>query len=127
MVLRKYEPIHFLDCSSSCIDLIFKYITLCIQIVPSDNFFRVSIVNNVAQTNSQLSSDLTKFNDWAHKWKMSFNPDYKKLAHEVAFSRKRSETHHPFLMINNVSVKRLPFHKRLGLILTQNLILILIK
>ena len=55
---------------------------------------------------------------------MSFNPDYKKLALEVGFSRKRSETHHPFLMINNVPVKRLPFHKRLGLILTQNLILI---
>ena len=48
---------------------------------------------------------------------MSFNPDYTKPAHKVIFSRKRSETHRPWLMINNVPVKRVPFHKHLGLIL----------
>ena len=58
-----------------------------------------SIVTNVAQSNSQLNSDLTKINDWAYKWKMNFNPDYTKPAREVVFSRKGSETHHPLLMI----------------------------
>ena len=52
---------------------------------------------------------------------MSFNPDYTKPAHEVVFSRKRIETHHPLLMINNVPVKRVPFHKHLGLILDSKL------
>ena len=35
----------------------------------------------------------------------------------MVFSRKTSETHHPLLMINNVPVKRVPFHKHLELIL----------
>ena len=52
---------------------------------------------------------------------MSFNPDYTKPSHEVVFSRKRIEPHHSFLMINNVSVKRVPFHKHLGLILDSRL------
>ena len=37
---------------------------------------------------------------------MSFNSDHKKTAHEVAFGRKRSETHYPLLTINNVPDKR---------------------
>ena len=87
----------------------------------ADNTSLFSIVNNVAQSNSQLSSDSTKINGWAFKWKMSFNPDYTKRAHEVVFSCKRIETHHPLLMINNVPVKRVPFHKHLGLILDSKL------
>ena len=73
-----------------------------------------SIVNNVAQSNSQVSSNLTKINDWNYKWKMSFNADHTKPGHEVVFSRKRSETHHPLLMLN-VSVRHVPFRKFLGL------------
>ena len=60
----------------------------------ADGTSSFSIVNNVAQPTSQLSSDLTKINDWANKWEMRFNPDYTKPAHEVAFSCKRNETHH---------------------------------
>ena len=86
----------------------------------TDDTFLFSIVNNVVN-NSQLSSDLTKINDWVFKWNMSFNTDYTKPAHEVVFSRKRIETHHPLLMINNVPVKRVPFHKHLGLILDSKL------
>ena len=51
----------------------------------------------------------------------SFNPDYTKPAHEVVFSCKRSEAHYHFLMINNVPVKRAPFHKLLGVTLDSNL------
>ena len=50
-----------------------------------------------------------------------FNPHYRKPAHKVLFSRKRSEIHHPTLIINNVPVKRVPFHKHLGLILASKL------
>ena len=76
---------------------------------------------SIAQSNSQVSSDLTKTNDWAYKWKLSFNLDYAKPAHEVVFSRKRTKTHHLLLMINNVSVKRVPCHKHLGLIIDSKL------
>ena len=68
-----------------------------------------SIVNNVVQFNSRLSIDLTKINDWTYKLTMSFNPDHMKPAHEVAFSRKGSETRHPFFTINNVPNKRVFF------------------
>ena len=47
-----------------------------------------NVVNNIAQSKSQLSSDLTIINDWAYKWKMSFNVEYTKPAHGVAFCRK---------------------------------------
>ena len=48
-----------------------------------------SIVADEALSNSYLNDDLKKINDWAYKWKMSFNPDSTKPAHEVVFSRKK--------------------------------------
>ena len=49
--------------------------------------------------------------------RFSFNPHYMQQAHKVVFSRKRGETHHPWLMTNNVPVKRFLFHEYLGLTL----------
>ena len=43
--------------------------------------------------------DLKIINDWACKWKMSFNPDSTKLAHDVFFSRKKKFTTHRFYLI----------------------------
>ena len=80
----------------------------------------IFIFNNLGQINSELSSDFTKIINWAYKWKMSFNPDYTKPAHKVVFSCKRSENR-PSLMINNVPVKCVSFHKHLGLILDSKL------
>ena len=52
---------------------------------------------------------------------MNFNPDYTKPGHEVVFSRKKIETHHPLLKINSVPVKRVIFHKDLELTLESKL------
>ena len=49
-------------------------------------------------------------------YKMSLNPNHTRPVLEVVFSCIRSETHHPLLMINNALIKRVPFHKHLGLI-----------
>ena len=46
-------------------------------------------VKNVNFCTDQLNSDLEKLSNWAHQWKMSFNPDPKKQAQEVIISRKR--------------------------------------
>ena len=43
------------------------------------------IVTDEALSNSYLNDDLKKINDWAYKWKMSFNPDSTKPAHELVF------------------------------------------
>ena len=50
----------------------------------------------------EMNSDLTKKNIWAFQWKMSFNPDSKKQAHEVIFSRiSKVISHHPLVFNSN--------------------------
>ena len=47
-------------------------------------------VPNIKKATNDLNNDLTKITSWAFQWKMSFNPDISKQAHEVIFSRTRS-------------------------------------
>ena len=68
-----------------------------------------------------LNNDLGKINLWAYQWKMSFNPNVSKQAHEVVFSRKRNVINHPDLIFNGISVKRVKLQKHLGLILDEKL------
>ena len=46
-------------------------------------------VTDEALSNSHLNDNLSEINDWVYKWKMSFDPDSTKPAHEVIFSRKK--------------------------------------
>ena len=52
----------------------------------------------------ELNNDLAKINRPAFQWKMSFNPDPKKQAQEVIFSRKSKATSHLPLVFNNNNV-----------------------
>ena len=61
--------------------------------------------NNNLSTD-QLNSDLEKIFNWAHQWKMSFNPDPKKQAQEVIFSRKRVKDCHESVFFNDTIVER---------------------
>ena len=65
-------------------------------------FLRVRDVHMCHQT---IRSDLGKITDWAHQWKMRFNPDVSKQAVEVIFSQKRCRPQHPVMSFNNVPVK----------------------
>ena len=56
---------------------------------------------------NDLNNDLTKITKWAFQWKMSFNPDISKQAHEVIFFRKRSVSSHPPLITYQL-LKRIP-------------------
>ena len=56
----------------------------------ADDTSLFSTVADEALSNSYLNDDLKKSNDWAYKWKMNFNPDSTKPAHEVVFSRKKN-------------------------------------
>ena len=42
----------------------------------------------VLKSASDLNHDLEVINQWAHQWKMSFNPDPNKQATEILFSCK---------------------------------------
>ena len=49
------------------------------------------VVRDVQTSANDLSNDLKIINNWAFQWKMNFNPDPTKQAHEVIFSRKAKE------------------------------------
>ena len=69
----------------------------------------------------ELNSKLAKMNRSASQWKMSFNPDPKKQAHEVIFSQKsKAISHSPLVFINN-NVMQAASHKHLGIILDTKL------
>ena len=70
---------------------------------------------------NDLNNDLTKITKWAFQWKMSFNPDISKQAHEVIFSRKRFVSSHPPLTFNNIPVAQTNSQKHLGMQLDKKL------
>ena len=55
----------------------------------ADDVSLFSIVHDPNLSAAELNSDLRKINNWAHKWRMSFNPDPLKQATEVIFSKKK--------------------------------------
>ena len=76
-----------------------------------------SIVKNSVESQTNLNNDLEKINQWAHQWKMNFNPDPTKQAIQVIFSRKRQPFHHPVINFNDSPVVDAPYQKHLGLFL----------
>ena len=50
---------------------------------------------------------------------MLFNPDPKKPAHEVIFSRKKNEVAYPSVFYNDIEVSRTDSQKHLGLVLDK--------
>ena len=80
-----------------------------------------SIVQNINSTANDLNSDLMKIIDLAFQWKMRFNPDPKKQAQEVIFSRKINKIDHPPLYFNENLVKSSSTQKHLGMILDTKL------
>ena len=85
---------------------------------PNDWFSWESIESGLI---SDLSSDLMKINDEAFQWKMRFNPDPKKQAQEVIFSRKINKIDHPPLYFNENLVKSSSTQKHLGMVLDAKL------
>ena len=87
----------------------------------ADDTSLFSVVFNVDATAKELNDDLAKVQDWALRWKMSFNPDISKQAQEVIFSRKLKKTPHPPLMFNSNLVNKAFSQKHLGIILDESL------
>ena len=75
----------------------------------------LTIVHNINKATNDLNNDLTKITKWALRWKMCFNPDISKQAHEIIFTRKRSIASHPPLTFNNAPAAQKISQKYLGL------------
>ena len=72
----------------------------------ADDVSLFSVVTN-------LSNDLSKINAWTNQWKLIFNPDPRKQAQEVIFSRKTQKMSHLPLNFNNNTVQKVQFQKHL--------------
>ena len=83
------------------------------------SLFTVVRESNIAA--NDMDHDLKLISQWAHDWRMSFNPDPQKQAVELIFSRKRNELDHPVIHFNNIPVEKVNEHKHLGIILDPKL------
>ena len=94
----------------------------CIRIIFfADDTMLFSIVKNPELSANDLNHDLGVIHQWAHQWKLEFNPDPTKQATEVLFSCKTSNPNHPHIMFNGTVVAKMNEQKHLGLILDLNL------
>ena len=74
-----------------------------------------SIVEDPVTSAYNLNHDLDMIYQWAHQWKMEFNPDPIKQATEVLFSCKKKSVNHPQLNVNGIAVVKVNEQKHLGL------------
>ena len=81
--------------------------------VDDTSLFSAILYNNTSAL--ELNRDLAKINRCAFQWKMSFNPDPKKQAQEVIFSRKSKAVSHAPLELNNDLIQ-VTSQKHLGII-----------
>ena len=49
-----------------------------------------------------MNHDLELIRQWAHDWRMSFNPDPQKQAVELILSKKQIAVDHPEIRFNNI-------------------------
>ena len=87
----------------------------------ADDTSLFSIVKDEQLSCDQLNRDLNKISEWAHQWKMSFNPDPSKQAVEVYFTRRTLPANAPVISFNNADIISSEYQKHLGLILDTKL------
>ena len=87
----------------------------------ADDTSLFTIVKDTNESANILNNDLSLISRWAYDWKMLFNPDPQKLAHEVIFSKKKQSQSHPTISLNNIPVERASYQKHLGIILDEKL------
>ena len=87
----------------------------------ADDAMLFSIVKVPTTSVADLNHDLDLICQWAHQWKMEFNPDPTKQATEVLFSCKKTRPNHPQLTFNGSAVAKGNNQKHLGLILDSGL------
>ena len=82
----------------------------------ADDTMLFSIVKDPVTSATDLNHDLDMIYQWAHQWKIEFNPDPTKQASEVLFSCEKNSVNHPQLTFNGSAVIKVNEQKHLGLI-----------
>ena len=86
----------------------------------ADDTSLFTVVQKPNTAANDMNHDLELIKQWAHQWRMSFNPDPQKQAVEIIFSRKRNKIDHPVVLFNDTPVKKVDEHKHLGFFLIQS-------
>ena len=68
----------------------------------ADDTLIFSMVRDSSSSSLSLNENLSKISQWGYKWKMLFNADASKQAHEVVFSCKKNPSNHNDIYFNNV-------------------------
>ena len=87
----------------------------------ADDTSLFTVVYDVDFAADKLNRDLEVISNWAHQWKMQFNPDRNKQAIQVIFSQKKDAVIHPAVLFNGSEVAVKMEHKHLGMILDSKL------
>ena len=87
----------------------------------ADDTSLFTVVQNPNTATNDMNHDLESMKQWAHQWRMSFNPDPQEQAVEIIFSRKRNISDHPVVLFNDTPVKKVDEHKHLGFFLDSKL------
>ena len=87
----------------------------------ADDTSLFSIVIDQQLSCDQLNRDLIRISEWAHQWKMSFNPDPSKQAVEVYFTVRLLPHNAPVISFNNTDITSSEYQKHLGLVLDTKL------
>ena len=86
----------------------------------ADDTMLFSLVKDPVTSANDLNHHLDMIYEWAHQWKMEFNPDPTKQATEILFSCKKKSVNHPQLIFNGSAVVQVK-QKHLGLTLEPGL------
>ena len=82
-----------------------------------DNTSLFTKVIDTCNSQHAINSDLEAISNWVYQWKLQFNPDPKKQANEVIFSRKSNTCMYPPVKFNNNTITKCPHQKHLGSVL----------
>ena len=87
----------------------------------ADDSSLFSLILDQIRCSIELNNDMQKVSEWAHQWKMSFNPDPSKQAVEVYFTRRLIPPNSPEVFFNDAVIAVQDNQKHLGLILDKKL------
>ena len=76
----------------------------------ADDTSLFTVVRDPIAAANDMNHDLELIGQWAHDWKMSFNPDPQKQAVELLLSKKRTGIDHPVVLFNDIPVKKVEEH-----------------
>ena len=76
-----------------------------------------TVVYDVGIATDKLNRDLDLMCNWAHQWKMQFNPDKTNMPYRLSFPRKQDAVIHPPVFFSGSKVAVKTEHKHLGMIL----------